>query len=59
MHIRNGKHLPHLFHHCVVASKLWFMIFCLFGVTVNELVRDILEFIKKVNGRIWKVVQSC
>ena len=43
MHIRNGKRVPHLFHNCVVANKLWSMIFCLFGVTrampysVNEL----------------------
>ena len=62
----HGKNANHLFRHCVLAWKLWSMIFHLFGVSwvMPHLVYKMFscgigQFGKRSNEGTWKVVPLC
>lgn len=59
----NGEDANHLFLHCSVASDLWLMIFCLFGVywVMPSLVWVFcgVEGGLDWQGRYWDDVASC
>ena len=63
---RNGENMGHLLLHCPIASELWSLVFCVFGLhwVMPKRVKDLLaswqgSFGLHRNVVIWKMVPHC
>ena len=61
-----GESIDHLLLHCSIASEMWSMIFCLFGIcwVMPQRVADLLDFWscnfkQHRNIVIWRIVPRC
>ena len=61
-----GESIDHLLLHCSIASEMWSMIFCLFGIcwVMPQRVADLLDcwscnFKQHRNIVIWRIVPRC
>ena len=62
----NGEDVDHLLLHCPIVSKMWSLVFCLFGIhwVMPLRVMDLLvswqgSFGRYCNAAIWKIVPYC
>ena len=61
-----GQSVDHLLLHCPIASEIWSMIFCLFGIcwVMPQRVADLLDcwscnFRRHRNIVVWRIVPHC
>ena len=61
-----GESVNHLLLHCPIASEIWSMIFCLFGIcwVMPQRVADLLDcwscnFRRHCNIVVWRIVPHC